>query len=160
MKAIVPAWRANSLANNWFNEFDQIFENLFDARVENRLSPACDIEESEKFILFSFDLPGLDEKDIHIELEGSVLVVSGERKQEIVDENSRSYRGRHFGRFQQSFKLPQTIDLENIEADYSKGVLKVLLPKQAKESPKKIDVKAKKGNFLSQLLKAKETEIK
>ena len=67
MKAIVPAWRANSLANNWFNEFDQIFENLFDARVENRISLACDIEESEKFILFSFDLPGLDEKDINID---------------------------------------------------------------------------------------------
>lgn len=157
MKALVPAWRAHSLSENWFNEFDQMFENLFDVKTRNPFRMACDIEENEKFILFSFDLPGLNEDDFKIEVKDSTLVISGERKQELSEEGTRSFRGRQYGVFQQVFRLPKVIDQEKIEADYTNGVLKVLLPKQEQEAPKKIEVKAKKGTFLNQLLKSKDS---
>lgn len=153
MKAIVPAWRANSISHNWFNEFDQLFESFFDHRTPTKMSLACDIEESEKFILFSFDLPGLDEKDISIEIKEGVLSISGERKEEISEsDNVCKFRGRHYGNFKQSFGLPKTVDQEKIEADYTSGVLKILLPKKEVAQPKKIEVKAKQGGFLTNLL--------
>lgn len=152
MKSIVPAWRVNSLSQNWFNEFDQMFESLFDVENKFNYGLACDVEEAETYILFSFDLPGLDEKDLKIEVEDSLLKISGERKKDVIREGSKTYRGRHFGQFRHHFRLPKLIDKEKIEADYSQGVLKVLLPKIEREESKTIEVKTKRGNFLSQLL--------
>lgn len=152
MKAIVPAWRANSISQNWFNEFDQLFESLLDHRPQSRMNLACDIEESEKFILFTFDLPGLEEKNIAIEIKDNVLAISGERNEEFNDETSRKFRGRHYGSFRQSFGLPKTVDQDKIEADYTNGVLKILLPKKDVPQPKKVEVKTKQGGFLSNLL--------
>ncbi len=156
MKAIVPAWRAHSLSHNWFNEFDQIFERVFDEKASSQsLRLACDIEETEKFLLFSFDLPGLEEKDFNIEVKDSILTLQGERQKTMIDEKSQTYVGRHYGRFSQSFRLPKTVDVDKIEADYSQGVLKILLPKTEQTQPKKIEVKTQKGHFLSQLLGTK-----
>ena len=152
MKAIVPAWRANSLSHNWFNEFDQVFETLFENHNRQSYGLACDVEEAEKYILFSFDLPGLKDEDLNIEVKDSLLVVSGERKQNKISEKSRTLQSRKFGKFKHHFKLPRTIDKEKIEADYSQGVLKVLLPKLEQELPKKIEVTIKKGNLLKTLL--------
>ena len=154
MKAIVPAWRANSVSNNWFNEFDHLFESFFDHKNIDRhgINLACDIEESEKYILFSFDLPGLSEKDISIEVKEGVLVISGERTEELSDKSVRKFKGRRFGSFNQSFGLPKSVDQEKIEADYTNGVLKILLPKTEVAQPKKVEVKAKKGGFLSDLI--------
>ncbi len=155
MKAIVPAWRANSISQNWFNEFDQLFESFFDQRPQGRMSLACDVEEGEKYILFTFDLPGLEEKDISIEIKENVLSISGERTEEISEDGTRKFKGRHYGVFKQSFGLPKTVDQEKVEADYTNGVLKVLLPKKEVAQPKRIEVKAKKGGFLSDLLPSK-----
>jgi HSP20 family protein len=155
MKAIVPAWRSNSIAHNWFNEFDQLFEDFFDQKVDRGMSLACDIEESEKFILFSFDLPGLTEDQIQIEVNDNILSIFGEREQEISSDTTRRLSGRRFGGFRQSFGLPKTVDQDKIEADYTNGVLKVLLPKREVSSAKKVEVKSKKGGFLSELLGGK-----
>ena len=144
-----------TISQNWFNEFDYLFENLKDSAVSTKLNVACDIEESEKFILFSFDLPGLSEDEIDVEVKDSVLSIRGERKQESNVESKVKYRGRRFGGFKQSFSLPKTVNQENIEADYTSGVLKVLLPKLEVEPPKKIDVKMNKGSFLNDFLKGK-----
>ncbi len=158
MKAIVPAWRAHSLSQNWFNDFDQIFEKFFDETAQaNNLKLACDIDETEKFLLFSLDLPGLDDNDFSIEVKDSILTLQGERRKQTLDEKGQNYVGRQFGRFSHSFRLPKTVDVEKIEADYSQGVLKILLPKLEQAQPKKIEVKPKKGHFLSQLLGTKES---
>ncbi len=155
MKALVPAWRANSLSQNWFNEFDQLFEEFFDHKLNRTMNLACDVEESEKFILFTFDLPGLEEKDFNIEIKDNVLAISGERSEEINADTTRRFQGRTYGAFRQSFGLPKTVDQEKIEADYTNGVLKILLPKKEVAQPKKVEVKSKKGGFLSDLLHTK-----
>lgn len=153
MKAIVPAWRSRSLSQNLFNEFDSLFENIVDNQVRQNYSLDCDVDESEKYVMFSFDLPGVEEKDIHIEVKDALLVVSGERKAQKLDESSRSYQGRKYGEFKHHFRLPKFIDTERIEANYSNGVLKVLLPKVEQAQPKKIEIQSKEGGFFSQLLK-------
>ena len=152
MKALVPAWRTNSISQNWFNDFDQLFEEFFDHRLNRTMNLACDVEESEKFILFTLDLPGLSEEDFNIEIKEGVLSISGERSEEFNADSTRKFKGRSFGSFRQSFALPKTVDQEKIEADYTNGVLKVLLPKKEVAQPQKIEVKTKKGGFLSDLL--------
>ncbi len=155
MKALVPAWKTNSISQNWFNEFDQLFEEFFDHKLNRTMNLACDVEESEKFILFTFDLPGLNEKDINIEVKENVLAISGERKEETSSESTRKFKGRSYGSFKQSFGLPKTVDQDKIEADYTNGVLKILLPKKELAPAKKVEVKAKTGGFLNGLLQSK-----
>jgi HSP20 family protein len=157
MKAIVPAWKSSSLSQNWFNEFDQLFDSFFDQRALQSFPLSGDIDETEKFILFSFDLPGLDEKDFKIEVKDNVLSIHGERSEEFSEETTRRFRGRRYGSFHQSFGLPKTVDQDKIEADYTNGVLKILLPKKEVTPPKKVEVKTKKGGFLSDLLTSKDS---
>lgn len=133
MKAIVPAWRANSLSNNWFNEFDHLFDSLIDSRVSARPQFSYDLKDNEENFLFSLDLPGVDEKDITIELKDGVLSISGERES--------------YGRIRKSFSLPKSVDQEKIEAEYTNGVLRVLLPKKEAAQPRKIELKTKKGGL-------------
>ena len=158
MRAIVPAWRSNSASHNWFNELDQIFENLIEHPVRKNGAIAWDVEESDKFILFSFDLPGLEEKDFNIEVKESVLQISGERKRTFIGEGTRQFRGRSFGAFSQSFRLPKNIDQDSIEADYTNGELKVLIPKSEASQPRKVEVKSKRGSYLTDLLKSKKDD--
>lgn len=133
MKAIVPAWRANSLSNNWFNEFDHLFDSLIDSRVSARPQFSYDLKDNEENFLFSLDLPGVDEKDITIELKDGVLSISGERES--------------YGRIRKSFSLPKSVDQEKIEAECTNGVLRVLLPKKEAAQPRKIELKTKKGGL-------------
>lgn len=153
MRAIIPARSSNSNSQSLFRDFDHLFESFFEHKQNKSLNLACDIEESEKFILFTFDLPGLHEDDFNIEVKDSVLTVSGERTDSKSEETSRRYRGRNFGSFSQSFSLPRVVNQNSVEADYTNGVLKILLPKKEEAQPRKIEVKTSKGGILSDLLK-------
>jgi len=108
------------------------------------LQPAVDLVESEKEFEITAELPGMDEKDIQIELSDSRLVIKGE-KSESKEEKVKDYylSERHYGSFQRAFQLPDSVDRDKIEASFSKGVLSVRMPKGAKaaEPAKKITVK-------------------
>ena len=107
--------------------------------------PSVDINELEdKFELY-VDLPGVDPKDVDITLENGVLTISGERfvQAEKADENvvrRRTERGT--GRFYRRFILPESVDAEKVKATDRHGVLEILIPKQAKAMPRKIEVAA------------------
>jgi HSP20 family protein len=87
------------------------------------------------------EVPGIDEKDIDIRVENNTLTVHGERKFE-KEEKEENYRRveRQYGSFTRSFTLPNTVDADNITADYDKGVLKLQLAKRAEAKPKQIKV--------------------
>ena len=154
MNAIVPAWKTQSLGNTWFNELDHLLNDLFKPMDSNKgFYPACDLEEDENYILLSFDLSGIKEEDLKVNIENQKLSVSGKRVSHKESKaNVRSFSERSFGSFSRSFSLPDTVEVSKIEADYSNGVLKVFLPKKEKEKPQKVDVKVKKSHFFSRLL--------
>jgi len=104
-------------------------------------APAVDVYEDEHKVTLKIEVPGIDEKDIDVRVENNVLTVSGERKIE-KDEKEENYRRveRQHGSFTRTFTLPQTVDTENVSADYDKGVLKISLPKKAEAKPKQIKV--------------------
>ena len=107
--------------------------------------PAVDVYEDEHAIQLKFEVPGLDEKDIDIRLENSVLTVKGERKfeKETKEENYRRVE-RRYGTFTRSFTLPNTVSSEKIQAAYEKGVLTISLPKTEAAKPKQIKIEVGK----------------
>ena len=128
------------------DRMNRLFQDSFSPSRDEALStssfaPAVDVYEDEQKITLKIEVPGIDEKDIDIRVENNVLTVTGERKFE-KEEKEENYRRveRHYGSFTRSFTLPNTVDAENISADYDRGVLKVQLAKKAEAKPKQIKV--------------------
>src|SRR5258706_5645676 len=94
-------------------------------------APPVDVYEDEHNITLKIEVPGIDERDIDVRIEGNTLTVSGERKfeNEEKEENFRRIE-RHYGSFSRSFTLPSTVDTEKVEASYENGVLKIKLAKK------------------------------
>lgn len=92
--------------------------------------PRVDIAETNDEIVVSADLPGLDEKELNVSLDGDVLTIRGTRKEEKEDKK-RSYHlvERSYGAFQRSLQMPAGVDKDKIKAAFKNGVLKVTMPK-------------------------------
>src|SRR6476659_10913725 len=118
--------RLNRLFNASFNEGKD--ESL----TTSSFAPAVDVYEDEHKVTLKIEVPGIEEKDIDVRVENNTLTVTGERKieKEEKEENFRRVE-RQYGSFTRSFTLPQTVDSENVSANYDKGVLKISLPKKA-----------------------------
>ena len=112
-----------------------------DSLTTSSFAPAVDVYEDEHQVALKIEVPGIDEKDIDVQVENNVLTVHGERKIE-KEEKEENYRRveRQYGSFTRTFTLPQTVDTEKVSAIYDKGVLKIALPKKAEAKPKQIKV--------------------
>ena len=105
--------------------------------------PAVDAWETEDELVLSFDLPGIPEDKITVELDDNVLTVSGDRERASEHSNDRFYRfERRFGSFSRSVTLPQGVQEDAIQANYTNGVLEVRVPKPEEPKPKRIQVGA------------------
>jgi HSP20 family protein len=127
--------------------------SLFDVeprlRSESAAGPsalAVDVVEKEKEYQITAELPGLDEKDIEVNVADDVLSIRGEKNEER-EEKAKNYHlsERRYGSFQRTFQLPAGIDAEKIAASFQKGVLTVTVPKtpEAQKKEKKIAIQAK-----------------
>jgi len=133
--------RTFDLFNSMFNEIS----NSTAESVNNDFVPAINTREGEYAYHVEVDLPGVDKDDIEIKVEDNTLIISGERKvkEEIKEENYYKVESR-FGSFSRSFSLPEDVDVENIHAESTDGVLEVVVPKleSAKiDKVKKIEIK-------------------
>lgn len=103
--------------------------------------PPVDVYEDEHKITLKLEIPGIDQKDVDIRYENNTLTVRGERKFEKEEKEENFHRiERSYGSFARSFSLPNTIDQDNIHAEYANGVLKIDLAKRAEAKPKQIKV--------------------
>jgi len=104
-------------------------------------APAVDILETENELVLKADLPGVELKDVDIQLENGTLTLKGERKFEKEEKNKGFHRmERSYGSFVRYFTVPETVDVEQVRAAYDKGVLTVTLPKKEIAKPKAIKV--------------------
>ena len=130
-----------------FDRFNQDFApwNIFSG---NGLKwPSVDIAEDEKKYTITAELPGLAAADVDVSLDGNMLVIRGEKRNETkTDEKNYHLTERSYGAFQRRFSLPESVDRNAINAAVDKGVLTVALPKLASKDaiPKKIEVKPAK----------------
>ncbi len=129
------------------NRMNRMFEEQYGGgRSEEALTtgafvPPVDIYEDEHSIQLKLEVPGIDEKNLDIKVENNVLTVTGERKFEKEEKEENFHRvERRYGSFSRSFTLPNTVETENIQADYENGVLKIRLAKRAEAKPKQIKV--------------------
>jgi HSP20 family protein len=98
------------------------------------------VETGDHFVLRA-DLPGLSEQDVNIELEDSVLTISGERKAEHEERKEGYYRlERSFGSFRRSLTLPEGVNPERVKAAFDRGVLEVHVPKPEQRKPRKVAI--------------------
>lgn len=103
--------------------------------------PALDVWETPTEVVYAFDLPGIPEEQINIEVKDETLTVSAEReKTEETSENGFYRFERRYGTFARAVGLPQSVDQENISARYENGVLEVRVPKPEEQKPKKIEL--------------------
>ena len=105
-------------------------------------TPAVNEKVTSEGYFLEIDLPGVKKENIEISVNDGVLTISGERKLEKKEESENYTRiESFFGRFERAFKLPADADLENIEAKYEDGVLKIFIPRKQKAEGKKIEIK-------------------
>ena len=102
-------------------------------------APPVDVYEDEQGVTLKIEVPGIDEKDIDVSIASNTLTVRGERTLEKEEKEENFQRvERQYGSFTRSFTLPNSVDLEQVSANYNKGVLKIRLAKKAESKPKQI----------------------
>lgn len=107
------------------------------------MAPEIDVHENEKELIIEAELPGIDEKDISLTVQGNMLTLRGEKKAEMKeDKDNYHLMERHYGSFQRTLRLPETVDEDKAEAKFEKGVLKITLPKRPEmvKTQKKIEI--------------------
>jgi len=104
-------------------------------------APSVDIRETDDALLVQAELPGIDKKDVKLEVREGVMTLSGERRYEKDVEEENVHRiERSYGSFTRSFSLPANIDSEKVQAEMKDGVLSVRLPKRESAKPKAIEI--------------------
>ena len=130
------------------SDMNRLFNAMFDAPAGGggqgqlrRWTPAMDLAETEDAFVLRADLPGVSQEDVQIELEDTVLTVSGERKSDHESKGEGFYRvERSFGAFSRSLTLPKGVDAEAVAASFTDGVLEVRIPKPEQRKPRRIAI--------------------
>jgi HSP20 family protein len=124
----------------WMNQFMGGTAGVGNGQSSTWL-PAVDVWETENEMVLSFDLPGIPEDKINVELDDDVLTVSGERERTHEHSSDRFYRfERRFGTFSRSVTLPAGVTEKDIAANYKDGVLEIRVPKPEEAKPMRIPV--------------------
>jgi len=103
--------------------------------------PAVNVWEKENRLVVTTELPGMDPDNINISVTGAVLTISGTSKSDPIKEGETYLRQeRELGNFQRNIQLPYQVDAQAVEAKYERGILKITLPRQKEDLPKKIKI--------------------
>lgn len=125
--------------NSIFNDFAR--PDSGDEITSGSFIPAVDVYEDEHKLVLKLEAPGIKQADLDIHIENQTLTVKGERKFESEEKEENFHRiERRYGSFVRSFTLPQTVDTNNVEANYDAGVLSISLPKKAESKPKQVKI--------------------
>lgn len=137
------------------DEMERLFDNFeprqwLDRRLADTgrafpLCPAIDLTEDEKGYSITAELPGLEPDAIHVKISNGTLTISGEKSEEKKEEDASHHLSeRRWGSFQRTLRMPENVEHEKIDAQFSKGVLTIHLPKskEARAAEKTIAVKA------------------
>jgi HSP20 family protein len=137
---------------NLQNQLNRVFQDFgrgSDELTTSGFVPPADIYEDEHSITLKLEVPGIDEKDLDIRLENNTLTVRGERKFEKEEKEENFHRiERRYGSFSRSFTLPNTVESENVKANYENGILRITLAKREEAKPRQIKVSVGSGKTI------------
>ncbi|NTV53721.1 MAG: Hsp20/alpha crystallin family protein [Candidatus Firestonebacteria bacterium] len=133
----------NSEAGNLFDDFFSPVCRRSEAEA-NAVSwvPNVDLTENKEAYTLRADLPGVSKEDVKVTFAEGVLTIAGEKKSEKEIKNENFHRSeRNYGAFSRSFRLPDPVHEEKIQAEYRDGVLTLTLPKSEGVKPREIEIK-------------------
>jgi HSP20 family protein len=137
--SLLPRWNMYDL---FFNDFG--LTDLFNK--EDALMPVIDISETDKEYAVTGEIPGVNAKDLDVTLTDGILTIKGEKKQENEEKEENYHRiERRYGSFERSFRIPEKVKTDKLNATYKDGVFKLSLPKAEVVEAKKIEVKENKA---------------
>jgi HSP20 family protein len=137
--------------NRKYYDIDRFFDGLFNnfsishssALQDTILSPRIDVAETDNEYCIDIDLPGLVQSDIEVRIDDNILTIKGKREENFEQEEKDYHvRERYYGSVQRSIMLPSNINSDNINAKLENGILHIKIPKQEKETSKRIEIKS------------------
>lgn len=138
-------WRMKRFADNipevidLQREINKLFSNVGHGATADY--PAVNVWEKDNTLVVTTELPGIDPDNINISVTGAVLTISGVSKSDPVKAGETYLRQeREMGNFQRNIQLPYQVDSKAVEAKYERGILKIMLPRQKEDLPKKIKI--------------------
>ena len=151
-KSVVPVGTQRAITRrdtNPFSFLQQEIDRLFEGVTRNipgfatTAMPSMDISETDKAIEITAELPGLEKKDVELNVADNLLTIRGEKKNER-EEKNKDYHlvERSYGSFSRSVELPAGVKIEDISAEIANGVLKVTVQKPAPKQTKQIEIKS------------------
>jgi HSP20 family protein len=155
LRSLIPIGRDRNIArrelDDPFTSLQREIDHLFNDFTRGwptvgrapQLTPRMDVAETDKEIEITAELPGLEEKDVQVNIADNVLTIKGEKKAE-KEEEDKNYHlfERSYGSFSRTLELPAGTDPDTIKASISNGVLKVTVPKPAPAQVKRVQIKA------------------
>lgn len=138
-------WEPFDELANLRNRMDRLFarvgEDYEQPIYAGNWMPTTDLYETKDAIVLKSELPGIEQKDINIEIENNVLTISGERKfEETTEEKGYQRFERKYGKFVRTFTIPVNTMPDKITANFQNGILELTIPKAEEAKPKKITV--------------------
>ena len=125
------------------NELSRLMNGVAEGngRTTQSWVPTLDVWETEDSVVYAFDLPGVSQDAISVEVEDGAFTVTATREQKRKVDNERVHRlERRHGTFSRTVGLPQGVSEDQIKAVYTSGVLEITVPKPEQPKPKKIDI--------------------
>ena len=131
---------------NFFHDMEEMLSQVVGAEPEawftGRMTPALDVVETDGAVEVKMDLPGMKKQDIDIQVNGNLLTISGERKEEKEEKGKSFHRvERRMGSFSRTVTLPCPISEQGIDAKYENGILVIMTPKSEEAKGRKIAIK-------------------
>jgi HSP20 family protein len=123
-----------------FRLMDELLRSTGNGNRVSGFTPLIDVHETEDEYLVKIDLPGVNSEDVNVEVNDSVLSISGSRAAD--EMGTAQLVERPYGSFARTLTLPQGVDSDSIEAGYHDGVLELRIPKPVEQKPKKITIGA------------------
>jgi HSP20 family protein len=132
-------WNPAEELSNWHRDLDELF-GRFLQRPEGSFQswvPRMETYRKDNDYVVKVDLPGVNPQDVHVETEGNLLTISGERKGE---ERGSEYRETFYGKFERQITLPQGVEADKVTANYQHGVLEIRVPLPAQLAARKVPI--------------------
>ena len=131
MNALMPA---SPMLSSFRKEMDRLFERAFDQDFElptlGGWAPPLDLSETNEMVVVRMEVPGIDPKDIHVQLKGAVLTVRGDKVRENERKDESYYRvERSYGSFVRTLQLPSSVREDKVNATFKNGLLTITLTK-------------------------------
>ncbi|MFC2045370.1 Hsp20/alpha crystallin family protein [Chloroflexota bacterium] len=142
----LTAWKPVYHRVSLMDDIDQLAGDFWSSWrpefLNNTMIPHTDTYEEEDKLVISTELPGITEEDLEVMVDGNMLTIKAEKKEEVAEDATAHTQERYYGKYIRSVSLPFHVNGEEVSAILKNGVLEIRVPKTEETKPKKIEVKA------------------